>query len=136
MTIVAQMCLLVINSDLYSTFIGSIGGLTSQLLATSDLPTPYYPHSTLVIFGAFFLIGRIFARGISASIAKEEYRDIKMSERLHSAYRTNDYELIPFALNRIRFVKPFAIRLFIFILRMYLGLKKQKKIQFIIICDG
>lgn len=114
MTIVAQMCLLVINSDLYSTFIGSIGGLTSQLLATSDLPTPYYPHSTLVIFGAFFLIGRIFARGISASIAKEEYRDIKMSERLHSAYRTNDYELIPFALNRIR---------------MYLGLKKQKKIR-------
>ena len=74
MAILAQMCLLVIKSDLYSTFVGSVGGLTSQLLATSDLPTPYYPHPTLFIFGAFFLIGRIFARGIGASIAKEEYR--------------------------------------------------------------
>ena len=115
MAILAQMCLLVIKSDLYSTFVGSIGGLTSQLLATSDLPTPYYPHPTLFIFGAFFLIGRIFARGIGASIAKEEYRDMKMSERLHSAYKTNDYELIPFALNRIRSVESFVVRLSIYI---------------------
>ena len=48
-------------------------------------------------------------------MAKEEYRTIRISNRLHRLMsKPPDYELVPFVINRVR---------------MYLGLKKQKKIR-------
>ena len=104
------------NSNLFSGYLSSFAGLASTLfLHTGPVPIVSHHGSLFVLYVALLLLGRVYFRGVTAQIAKEEYRTIKISNRLHRLMsNSSDYELVPFVVNRIR---------------MYLGLKKQKKIR-------
>ena len=90
-------------------------GLTSTLLLhVGPVPIERHHASIYLVYFIFLMMGRVFLRGITAQMAKEEFRVVKISDKLHRLIsKGRDYELVPFVINRIR---------------MYLGMKKQKKI--------
>ena len=91
-------------------------GLTSTLLLhVGPVPIERHHASIYLVYFIFLMMGRVFLRGITAQMAKEEFRVVKISDKLHRLIsKGRDYELVPFVINRIR---------------MYLGMKKQKKIR-------
>ena len=103
-------------SETYFGYVNSAMGLTSTLLLhVGPVPIERHHASIYIVYFIFLMLGRVFLRGVTAQMAKEELRTIKITDRLHRLVeKCRDYELVPFVINRIR---------------MYLGLKKQKKIR-------
>ena len=98
----------------FMTWGKSFNFMSSVLLLNNNIGLEGSPFSAFLYFLIFFFSGKLVFRGMAMQIAKDELRDEKMKNKLHASLTNHDYELVPFALKR---------------LRMWLGLKKQKKIR-------
>ena len=102
------------NNTNFITWGRSFSLMSNVLLLKNDITLEAQPISAFLYFFIFYISTKLLCRGIGIQVAKDGLHDEKMANKHHASLTTHDYELIPFALKR---------------LRMWLGLKKQKKIR-------
>jgi hypothetical protein len=98
----------------FVTWSNSFSFMASCLFQPSKINLENHSMTAFIFFGTFYISAKLIVRGILIQNGKDELHDERFCNKHHSSLVTNDHELIPFALKR---------------LRMWLGFKKQKKIR-------